>query len=145
MKILFCFKLPFFVLFLLIFICACVRHDVSSQQPSSIDNKSTLDANTRQGRGCVAGQLWAGLLCRRVGGVDKTGTLLLWPVSKWWFNPRVHPLSCPDLFLYTITLPAVSCDAPPTLSNTTLELASKVLLSSKKPALRAPLLNQAYV
>ncbi len=33
------------------------------------------------------------------------------------------PLSCPDLFLYTITLPAVGCDAPPTLSYTTLELA----------------------
>ncbi len=41
------------------------------------------------------------------------------------------PLSCPDLFLYTITLPAVSCDAPPTLSYTTLELASRVLLSTK--------------
>jgi hypothetical protein len=45
------------------------------------------------------------------------------------------PLSCTDLFLYRITLPAVSCDAPPTLSYTTLELASRVLLSSKKPAL----------
>ncbi len=45
------------------------------------------------------------------------------------------PLSYTDLFLYTITLPAVSCDAPPTLSYTTLELASRVLLSSKKPAL----------
>ncbi len=45
------------------------------------------------------------------------------------------PLSCPDLFLYTITLPAVRCDAPLTLSYTTLELASRVLLSSKKPAL----------
>jgi hypothetical protein len=44
------------------------------------------------------------------------------------------PLSCPDLFVYTITLPAVSCDAPPTLSYTTLELASRVLLSSKQPA-----------
>jgi hypothetical protein len=44
------------------------------------------------------------------------------------------PLSCPDLFLYTITLPAVSCDAPPTLSYTTLELALRVLLSSKKSA-----------
>jgi hypothetical protein len=46
------------------------------------------------------------------------------------------PLSCTDLFLYTITLPAVSCDAPPTLSYTTLELVSRVLLSSKKPASR---------
>ncbi len=46
------------------------------------------------------------------------------------------PLSCTDLFLYTINLPAVSCDAPPTLSYTTLELASRVLLSSKKPALK---------
>ncbi len=46
----------------------------------------------------------------------------------------VSPLSCTDLFLYTITLLAVSCDAPPTLSYTTLELASRVLLSSKKPA-----------
>jgi hypothetical protein len=45
------------------------------------------------------------------------------------------PLSCPDLFLYTITLPAVSRDAPATLSYTTLEMASRVLLSSKKPAL----------
>jgi hypothetical protein len=44
------------------------------------------------------------------------------------------PLSCPDLFLYTITLPAVSCDASPTLSYTTLELASRVLSSSKKSA-----------
>jgi hypothetical protein len=44
------------------------------------------------------------------------------------------PLSCTDLFLYTITLPAVSCDAPRTLSYTTLELESRVLLSSKKPA-----------
>jgi hypothetical protein len=41
------------------------------------------------------------------------------------------PLSCTDLFLYIITLPAVSCEAPPTLS---LELASRVLLSSKKSA-----------
>ncbi len=40
------------------------------------------------------------------------------------------PLSCTDLFLYTITLPAASCDAPPTLSYTTLELATK------KPASR---------
>jgi hypothetical protein len=45
------------------------------------------------------------------------------------------PLSCPDLFLCTITLPAVSCDAPPTLSYTALELASRVLLSSKKSAI----------
>ncbi len=45
------------------------------------------------------------------------------------------PLSCPDLFLYTITLPAVSRDAPATLSYTTLEMASRVLLLSKKPAL----------
>ncbi len=45
------------------------------------------------------------------------------------------PLSCTDLFLYTITLPAASCDAPPSLSYTTLELASRVLLSTKKPAL----------
>jgi hypothetical protein len=44
------------------------------------------------------------------------------------------PLSRPDLFLYTITLPAVSHDAPPTLSYTTLEMASRVLLSSKKSA-----------
>jgi hypothetical protein len=44
------------------------------------------------------------------------------------------PLSCPDLFLYTITLPVVSCDAPATLSYTALELASRVLLSSKKSA-----------
>jgi hypothetical protein len=33
------------------------------------------------------------------------------------------PLSCTDLFLYTVTLPAASCDAPPTLSYT------KVLLN----------------
>ncbi len=45
------------------------------------------------------------------------------------------PHSCTDLFLYTITLPAVNSDALPTLSYTTLELASRVLLSSKKPAL----------
>ncbi len=45
------------------------------------------------------------------------------------------PLSCPDLFLYTITLPAVSRDAPATLSYTTLEMASRILLSSKKPAI----------
>jgi hypothetical protein len=45
------------------------------------------------------------------------------------------PLSCPDLFLYTITLPAVSRDAPATLSYTALEMASRVLLSSKKPAI----------
>jgi hypothetical protein len=44
------------------------------------------------------------------------------------------PLSYPYRFLYTITLPAVSCDALPTLSYTTLELASRVLLLSKKPA-----------
>jgi hypothetical protein len=44
------------------------------------------------------------------------------------------PLSCPKLFLYTITLPAVSCDAHATLYYTTLELASRVLLSSKKSA-----------
>jgi hypothetical protein len=44
------------------------------------------------------------------------------------------PLSCLDLFLYTITLPAVGRDAPPSLSYTILELASRVLLSSKKPA-----------
>jgi hypothetical protein len=46
------------------------------------------------------------------------------------------PLFCPDLlyvFLYTITLPAVNRDAPPALSYTTLELASRVLISSKKP------------
>ncbi len=42
-----------------------------------------------------------------------------------------------DLFLYTITLTAVRCFAPPTLSYTHLELASRVLLSSKKPAIRA--------
>jgi hypothetical protein len=45
------------------------------------------------------------------------------------------PRSRPDLFLYTITLPAVSRDAPPTLSYTTLETASRVLLLSKKTAL----------
>jgi hypothetical protein len=45
------------------------------------------------------------------------------------------PLSCTDLFLYTITLPADSCDAPPTLSDTTLKSASRELLLSKKPAL----------
>ncbi len=44
------------------------------------------------------------------------------------------PFSRPDLFLYTMTLPAVSRDAPPTLSYTTLEMASRVLLSSKKSA-----------
>jgi hypothetical protein len=44
------------------------------------------------------------------------------------------PLSCPDLFLYTITLPAICRDAPPTLPYTSLELASRVLLSSQKPA-----------
>ncbi len=44
------------------------------------------------------------------------------------------PLSCLDLLSYTITLPAVGCDAPPTLSYTSLELASRVLLSSEKPA-----------
>jgi hypothetical protein len=44
------------------------------------------------------------------------------------------PLSCPDLFLHTITLPAVSRDAPATLSYNTLEMASRVLLSSKKSA-----------
>jgi hypothetical protein len=42
---------------------------------------------------------------------------------------QAPPLSCTVLFLYTITLPAVSCDEPPTLSYTTLELASRVLLS----------------
>jgi hypothetical protein len=36
---------------------------------------------------------------------------------------------------HTVTLPAVSCDAPPTLSYTTLDLASRVLLSSKKSAI----------
>ncbi len=46
------------------------------------------------------------------------------------------PLSCPNLFLYTITLPAVSREAPATLSYTTLEMASRVLLSSKKLASR---------
>ncbi len=46
--------------------------------------------------------------------------------------------SCPERFLYTITLPTVSCDAPyPLLYCTTLELASRVLLSSKKPAFAA--------
>ncbi len=54
------------------------------------------------------------------------------------------PLSCTDLFLYTITLPAVSCDAPPTLSYTTLELASRVLLSSKKPASSLKLCVASY-
>ncbi len=44
------------------------------------------------------------------------------------------PLSCIDLFLYTITLSAVSRDAPAILSYTTLKMASRVLLSSKKPA-----------
>ncbi len=44
------------------------------------------------------------------------------------------PLSRPNLFLYTITLPVVSRDAPATLFYTTLEMASRVLLSSKKPA-----------
>ncbi len=73
-------------------------------KPGSIDNKSTLDAISRDGRF---------LSCGIILG---------------------FPLSCTDLFLYTITLPAVSCDAPPTLSYTTLELASRVLLSSKKPA-----------
>jgi hypothetical protein len=66
----------------------------------------------------------------------------------WWFwrhfsdsaigrflSGGIIPLSCPDLFLYAITLPAVSRDAPATLSYTTLEMASRVLLSSKKPAL----------
>jgi hypothetical protein len=46
------------------------------------------------------------------------------------------PLSCPDLFLCTITLLTVSRDAPPTLSYTTLEMASRVLLPSKKLARR---------
>jgi hypothetical protein len=54
------------------------------------------------------------------------------------------PLSCTDLFLYTITLPAASCVAPPTLSYTTLELASRVLLSTKKPALILYKPNIAY-
>jgi hypothetical protein len=54
------------------------------------------------------------------------------------------PLSCTDLFLYTITLPTVSCDAPPTLSYTTLELASRVLLSSKKPAFILYCTQQVY-
>ncbi len=58
--------------------------------------------------------------------------MLPWVLSTL-FTLR-SPLSCPDLFLYTITLPEVSCDAPPTLSYATLELASRVLLSSKKPA-----------
>jgi hypothetical protein len=49
------------------------------------------------------------------------------------YNPRA-PLSCPDIFLYKITPPAVSRDAAPTHSYTTLELASRALLSSKKPA-----------
>jgi hypothetical protein len=53
------------------------------------------------------------------------------------------PLSCTDLFLYTITLPAASCDAPPTLSYTTLELASRVLLSTKKPAFTLPYQQQS--
>jgi hypothetical protein len=85
-----------------------------------------------------------------------------WPVFQWWYDPRVPPflsrpilihnngqslsggiilgslLSHPDLFLDTITLPAVSCDAPPTLSYTTLEMASRVLLSYKKPAKTLP-------
>jgi hypothetical protein len=42
------------------------------------------------------------------------------------------PPSRPDLFLHTITLSALSCDAPLTLSNTTLELAARGLLLSKK-------------
>ncbi len=36
------------------------------------------------------------------------------------------PLSCPDLFLCTITLPAVSRYAPPTFSYATPEFASRV-------------------
>jgi hypothetical protein len=43
--------------------------------------------------------------------------------SYSFFGP---PLSFPDLFLCTITLPTVSCDPPPTLSYTTLEIASRV-------------------
>jgi hypothetical protein len=43
------------------------------------------------------------------------------------------PLSCPDLFLYTITQHAVSRNAPPTLSYTTLEMAPRILFLSKKP------------
>jgi hypothetical protein len=46
------------------------------------------------------------------------------------------PLSCPELFLYIITLPTVSRDEPPTLSDMySLEMAPIVLLSSKKPAI----------
>ncbi len=40
------------------------------------------------------------------------------------------PLSCPNLFLYTITLSTGSRDVPPTLSYATLEMVSRVLLSS---------------
>jgi hypothetical protein len=46
------------------------------------------------------------------------------------------PLCCPDPFLYTITLSIISPEAPLTLSYTctALEIASRVLLWSKKPA-----------
>jgi hypothetical protein len=47
-------------------------------------------------------------------------------------------ISYPDLFLYTIAMLTVSYNAFPTLSYTTLEMAPRVLLSSKKPATSVP-------
>jgi hypothetical protein len=44
------------------------------------------------------------------------------------------PLFCPDQFLYTTTLPAVSCDAPSTPSYTPLEVASKSTLIIQETA-----------
>jgi hypothetical protein len=45
-------------------------------------------------------------------------------------------LSGPILLHYTVILPSVSRDAPSAFSYTTLERASRMLLSSKKPANR---------
>ncbi len=70
----------------------------------------------------LALQVVSSVLCQKNGRFLSGGIIL------------GFPLCCTDLFLYRITLPAVSCDAPPTLSYTSLELASRVLLSSKKPA-----------
>ncbi len=49
--------------------------------------------------------------------------------------PYVFSLLGADLFPFTPTLPVVSRDTPPTLSYTTLEMASRVFLSSKKPGI----------
>jgi hypothetical protein len=53
-------------------------------------------------------------------------------------------LSCTDLFLYTITLPRVSRDASTTFSHITLEMATRVLLSCKKPPIYLTALSAVH-